>query len=1059
MKKAIFKALNIEKAEQNRVLLLLAQSFFIGIFLATFDISSSTLFMDVFGKAMLPKAFLVSGAAGLLLTTIYSRLQSRISFSNLAVINLITITLITCATRYSFEITDSRWLVFVMFVLAGPLTVLAMLGFWGVASRLFTLREGKKLFGMIDAGQIFGIIVISFSIPIILPLFSGTKDLLFISAFSIIVSLLIQLVITRRYNSVASLKEVSVKESAQSAKFKVILKNPLIVMMSLFVILSMVGAFFINYSFLAVIAENYPDNKDLASFLGIFTGIVMIFSFLFKTFVYSKLMQTYGLRVSLLILPLLLIVFSAIAALVGVFFGYTAEAPNFAIFFLLICLTKLFSQSLRSSIEIPAFKTLYQPLDKSIRYSVQAKIDGVVNEFSALSAGIIITVLGVLEFFKTIHFTFFLVVILAAWIFVILKVYNEYKLTLKNSLDKYTSAGQLQAKNDNEVSSVLKEELTNAGSSPDKMVSVLTFTKEIEPILFESTIVKLLENDSTLLREFALRKIEELKIHSATGDIRKQIKNETSSTIKKIANDVMISLGEIEQVFSPAQIEKLAKSKNSNERKQAAQLMERYTQDVFTHLHIELIKDIVPEVRIAAITAAAKSVNDELLPFLMEFLSSPKYNSAAAAALVALGEPVIEKLDQAFYKSGFSSSTLARIINIYGLIGGEKAKEFLASKITYPDIQVVAQVLLSLKSCGYQSASNTTHHIFQSIESTIRNISWNIAAQTEIGTESSNIHIAKALEEEIKKNYDLLYLLLSLVYDPLSIKPIRENIESGTSEGIGYAIELLDLFLAEELKPKLFPLLEDIPTADKMLRLQVYFPRENLNSVEVLKHIINRDYNDINRWTKACAIYALGKLNNAKVSDDLVANLFNPSTLLAETAAFVINKIDPEKYQQCRPRIEAKVRENLHESIKEASVNKSNLLIERILFLKEIKEFESVPGVVLAEVAKFLKTVNILKNTPFAAKNNEMDLYVILKGSATMKNENGTMASYGEKELIGEMLILHSDRNSTEIIAAEDSILYKIEKENLLELMFQYTDFAEAVINSVNVRIDSLVGV
>lgn len=94
-------------------------------------------------------------------------------------------------------------------------------------------------------------------------------------------------------------------------------------------------------------------------------------------------------------------------------------------------------------------------------------------------------------------------------------------------------------------------------------------------------------------------------------------------------------------------------------------------------------------------------------------------------------------------------------------------------------------------------------------------------------------------------------LLLSLLTNLESISGISaKTCGSGTSEGIGFAIELLDLFVAEELKPKLFPLLEDTPIAEKIDRLQVHFPRQNFDTLEILKQIINRDYNQINKWTK-----------------------------------------------------------------------------------------------------------------------------------------------------------------------------------------------------------------
>ncbi|GAG81025.1 unnamed protein product, partial [marine sediment metagenome] len=182
MMKGVYKALNIEYGERTGVLLLLSQSVFLGIFYGAFDIGATALFLDVFEAERLPGAFIISGLAGIILTTLYSKLQSRISFKNLAVINLITVAVFTGLLRFGFEIYSSDWLVFFVFVMMGPLNIIALLGFWGTVGRMFSLRQGKRLFGLIDTGQIAGIILSSYAVPVLLTFNFETKNLLFISS-------------------------------------------------------------------------------------------------------------------------------------------------------------------------------------------------------------------------------------------------------------------------------------------------------------------------------------------------------------------------------------------------------------------------------------------------------------------------------------------------------------------------------------------------------------------------------------------------------------------------------------------------------------------------------------------------------------------------------------------------------------------------------------------------------------------------------------------------------------------------------------------------------------
>ena len=70
----------------------------------------------------------------------------------------------------------------------GPLNILAMLGFWGTAGRLFTLRQGKRLFGLVDAGLVIGIIISCYAIPVLLSFKFESHNILLISAASVLVA-------------------------------------------------------------------------------------------------------------------------------------------------------------------------------------------------------------------------------------------------------------------------------------------------------------------------------------------------------------------------------------------------------------------------------------------------------------------------------------------------------------------------------------------------------------------------------------------------------------------------------------------------------------------------------------------------------------------------------------------------------------------------------------------------------------------------------------------------------------------------------------------------------
>ena len=277
-------------------------------------------------------------------------------------------------------------------------------------------------------------------------------------------------------------------------------------------------------------------------------------------------------------------------------------------------------------------------------------------------------------------------------------------------------------------------------------------------------------------------------------------------------------------------------------------------------------------------------------------------------ALVLIGADTLTTLDASFYRSGQSTQMMLRIVQVIGRIGGVRAREILWSKIDYPNKIVVSQVLLSLGECGFKAGISQITRIKYAIESDIADISWNLSAMQEVGDEGFGAQIKSSLRWEIQNDIEHIYMLLTMLYDTRSIQLVKENIDSGTAEGITYAIELLDVFLSEQLKKRVIPILDDLTIAERTNRLEDFYPRVKLDEALVLKFMINRDFAQSNRWTKACVLFQIGILGIADFKLDLIAQLFNPDWLLREVSAWALYKIHPDSYEQNAKRLGEEVK-------------------------------------------------------------------------------------------------------------------------------------------------------
>jgi ATP:ADP antiporter, AAA family len=1058
MKKFLLKILDIEKEDSGPVLLLLAKTFFMGIFIATYDVGSNTLFFagdSGWSPEDLPLSYILSGMLGIVSASVFAVLQKKISFTKLSVLNLIVITLIVSGTRYAFELNliEKKYLLLITLVWLIPLNIMLFLGFWGLLGRMFNIRKAKHIEGILDSAQILATIIGFFGVPVLYQYVSfignNPANMLTVSAGSIFIVLLIEIILVNKFGN-KTLQKIKVNVVEGASSYSVLFKSKYFNLMALFMMASIIVFYFVDYSFYHVAVQKYKgDDSGLGSYLGFFGAATMIITILIQTFVYDRIVSMYGLKIGLMILPALLLIFTLLSSLIGGVFGDIPDLAGegtFVLFFLAISLSKLFSAALREAVEDPSFKMLFQPLDSSIKFDVQAKIDGVINQFALVTGGGILFGVGLFHFMEPRHFSYLLVFILGAYGYVALKIYNEYRHTLQKTLSDQKSSGS-QVKSNYSISKVLDGELS--GHTSGRIIYTLKVIEKVEPLMLEASSIKMVYNGSPEVRKYALEKICQLKPAGAIVPIKNCLKIEDNTEVRELAEKALKQLNEENIIsYSKDMLVHLSRSGNARDREFLAKLLRNTINKENEFLLLDLVKDLDQKVRSEAFFTIAKTKTENYYSFLIENLSSPTYGNAAASALVSIGPGIFQIFEGAFYKTGQEIKTMLRIIQMYGRIGGEEVMDLLWGKIDYPDKRILSEVLLALSQCGFQAKGDKVIRIKRAIEADISNTAWNIAALGEIGTDATADNLRQALIEENEHNHDHLYMLLSLIYDAHSIQLVRNNIESGTIEGVTFALELLNVFIDDDIKQILFPLLDEMPHDEKLERLQVHFPREKLNEADMLKHIINRDYNSTNRYTKALAMCKFFLLPDAKVTDDLIANLFNPDSLLRETAAWAIYIISKEEYNKHTMRISKSHKHELDRIILGISGDE-DMRIWKILFLKNIEVFSKIPGVILAELAESFEETTFRNGETVIAKENtgNTPIYIIVKGKLTFKDNREVILK--ENDIMGVTLVLDSDSYPSSIIASEDSLLYKIEKDKFYDMIASHYEMAQGVIHSI----------
>jgi hypothetical protein len=290
-------------------------------------------------------------------------------------------------------------------------------------------------------------------------------------------------------------------------------------------------------------------------------------------------------------------------------------------------------------------------------------------------------------------------------------------------------------------------------------------------------------------------------------------------------------------------------------------------------------------------------------------------------------------------------------------------------------------------------------------------------------------------------------MLLTMLYDTRSIQLVKENIDSGTAEGITYAIELLDVFLSEQLKKRVIPILDDLTDVERTNRLEDFYPRVKLDSALVLKFMINRDFAQSNRWTKACVLFQIGLIGISDFKLDLIAQLFNPDWLLREVSAAALYRIQPEAYEQNAKRLGAEIKRELDAVI----IQKRRMArFERVQFFQKLSFLENVPGITLSHLADISEEIHLKKNEPLTLDEKfNNNFYIIVTGTVEYFQKGIQISAFGSGEFVGEMLAAPNYVSTNFIMPTSDVVVLKFNKDQFYELVSDNVKLADNILEFI----------
>lgn len=1055
MIKILKKALKVEGHEVPYLLWMLLFGFFLGISVALYDLASVTNFLDTYDTSYLTGAIICSGLLGVFATNTFISIQNWVSYTKISLLTLFLLILLTLSTFITYVAASSPWIVYVSFVAAGPLTTLGFLVFWSLFERFFDVAQSKRVATVAEAGMVFSAVLCLTAIALNADssYLADVSKLYIWSSYSLVFCLFSLFILSYQYPELRKVV-INVQYIKAFNNYKKLIRQPYILLLAAFSLLSAITFFIVDYTFLRFADFQYQSKAETLAFLAGFSASVIGLSFVLQLFVNKWVTEKYGYQVTLLVMPVLVGLFAAIYGILGTIEGYNPQKSTFFFLFMLVCISKLLSYSLYRALEFPTFRFFFMPLDLLLRTDVQSKMERVIREAGKATAGMLI--LAVVYYLDFAYLPYFLLAVISAWVFVCIKMNKAYREKLKVTLE---TENELERKDKAKEGIVgeLKKLIPSADS--ESVIIYLNVLKILDPIVYKNCLLGLLENYDEDVQKIALLETSDLCILPAIPVIERIQASKYYPILRNrdLVDKVYAQLKAAEfRLEKLKYIEQLTLSKLKWERVFGA-LLAAYSDDAMKpRLLNKLFRDPEIKVRYMSVASSANSTNPDLHKNLIEKLGDSLYGNAAVAAVTATGEKIFPSLENAFYLTGQDEKIQLRIVQAYGRICTEEAVHLLLKKLIYRNQNVSRAAFETLSRSGFNITGERVLELKAELEETCSVLVWNMSAYLDLEYTEASAILLTAMKSEIESNYANLFKILSLLYDPRTVGLIKENIFSEDAEKSEYAIELLEVLLAEEIKPFLLPILNNSSYEDKIWKMQDHFPSEPIPKINVLYDLVQRDYKYVNRWTKACALKELAELKEEVNYDIFLANVINPDPLLRETAAVALYIKAPDLFNDTFERFRRELgagfgKELVSKIVLTANTEyfaAPNLKFEMIKFLNGIPEFQNVPGIILMEVAKVMELLTIPAGQTIAVADpaETLDYYVVRSGTAQLLKKSEVFASYPENSLIHNYHFLTEYSSKLELRAVSDCEIYKIRQEEFNELMSFYEEIPWSMI-------------
>ncbi len=323
------------------------------------ETARDALFLELLPAGRLPWVYALLAVIALVATQLNNRFVISFGRRNSLVCTLI---LAGFGTAIFYLLPKTKLVVFFLYTWSGTLGTVLVVQFWMVVGNMFTVTQGKRLFGPLAAGGVVGAVMgASLSIPALR--YAGTASLLPAAAAIFLASAAL-VTCLESDELTPDVSRARKQRPKWRGGFRALRSQSFLLRLGLLTALATMTVLVTDFLFKSVAADNY-SGAELGRFFARYYAGLNIVALLVQVGVSGYLVRRTGTILAFVVLPFLLVLGATGVLVAG---GAT----------LAVLLTKGADGALRHSLHRISMELLWMPVPEETRASSKALIDAVV---------------------------------------------------------------------------------------------------------------------------------------------------------------------------------------------------------------------------------------------------------------------------------------------------------------------------------------------------------------------------------------------------------------------------------------------------------------------------------------------------------------------------------------------------------------------------------------------------------------------------------------------------------------------------------------------------------